>query len=94
MLCYYGAKVGKSIDHDENAAPFRQQESEMQERMTEVEIKLAHLEQSVTELSDAMVAQQRTIHTLERTCEILNNRLQSLDAPAAEQPGDEMPPHY
>lgn len=66
----------------------------MEDRITELEIKLAHMEQTVAELSDEMAAQQRTIDKLERTCEALRTRLQAFDAPAAEQPGDEKPPHY
>jgi len=67
----------------------------MQERLTEVEIRLAHIDQSVTELSDVIYAQQKLITGLEQTCEELRQRMQaSSDGGSSQAPEDEKPPHY
>ena len=67
----------------------------MEERITELEIRLSQLDQSVLELSDSMFAQQKLIDRLAQTCEELRQRIQAAaEAPAAGEPGDEKPPHY
>ena len=67
----------------------------MQERITEIEIKLAHLEQAVNELSDVMYRQQGLIERLEAGYENLKKQANT-DQGAADNPGpaDEKPPHY
>jgi len=66
----------------------------MSERLDEVEIKLAHLELTVTELSDALYAQQQAIERLTRSNERLKQRIEALGE-SAEVPADEqIPPHY
>jgi SlyX protein len=66
----------------------------MQERLTDIEIKLAHLENTVNELSEALYVQQGSMQKLERLCELLQQRIQSMDTPGGENPQDERPPHY
>jgi SlyX protein len=67
----------------------------MQERLTEVEIKLAHIDQSVSELSDVVYEQQKLIQRLAQTCEALQQRIQSAsEAGSGSDSGDEKPPHY
>ena len=67
----------------------------MQDRLTEIEIKLAHLEQSVNELSDVMYRHQGLLERLERSCETLRQRLDEAPGSAASpSPEDEKPPHY
>jgi len=66
----------------------------MAERLDEIEIKLAHLEMSVTELSDALYAQQRSLERVERLCELLQQRLEAQDNAAAPGKDSEIPPHY
>ena len=65
------------------------------ERLTEVEFKLAHQEQALIELNDVITDQQARIMQLEKLCESLIDRMQSLaDAGADESPQHEVPPHY
>lgn len=65
------------------------------ERLTEVEFKLAHQEQTLIELNDVITDQQARIMQLEQLCESLIDRLQSLaDAGPDETPQHEVPPHY
>jgi uncharacterized coiled-coil protein SlyX len=67
----------------------------MQERLTEIEIKLAHLEQSVNELSDVMYRHQGLLERLEQSCENLRLRLDAAGgSEGAQAPEDEKPPHY
>ena len=67
----------------------------MQERITEIEIKLAHLEQAVTELSDVMYRQQGLIDRLEAGYEQLRQRADTdQSGPGNAGPADEKPPHY
>ena len=65
------------------------------ERLVQIETKLAHQEQMLMELDDALTTQQSTIMTLERMCASMAERLQSLGGDdTASPPGDERPPHY
>jgi len=67
----------------------------MQERITEIEIKLAHLEQAVNELSDVLYRQQNLLERLESGYENLRHRMIPDDT-ATDGPNqaDEKPPHY
>jgi uncharacterized coiled-coil protein SlyX len=67
----------------------------MQDRITELEIKVAHAEQALTELSDVLYGQQQLIDQLGQRMEALQQRLDAADgaAPGAET-ADEKPPHY
>ncbi len=67
----------------------------MQDRLTDIEIKLAHTEQSLSDLSDVMYRQQQQIDKLERLIVALNEHLRESQAgPATGGPNDEKPPHY
>ncbi|NOR19569.1 MAG: hypothetical protein GQ538_05720, partial [Xanthomonadales bacterium] len=41
--------------------------SSMQDRLTEIEIKIAHMEQSLSDLSDVLYRQQSLLDQLERS---------------------------
>lgn len=67
----------------------------MQDRLTELEIKIAHIEHSLNELSDVLVRQQTYIDKLEHSVERLYERLQSENGIQTDSdPGGEKPPHY
>jgi SlyX protein len=67
----------------------------MQERITEIEIKLAHLEQAVNEISDVLYRQQNLLERLESGYENLRQRMHSDNtATDGPNPADEKPPHY
>ncbi len=66
-----------------------------EQRIIEIETKLAHQEQLLMELDDALTTQQSTIMTLERMCASMAERMQSLGGDESASPaGDERPPHY
>ena len=70
------------------------QETVMTDRSTEIEIKLAHLEQALNQISDVVYAQQASIEGLERTCEALRQRAVSAESGSDGSPDPEKPPHY
>ena len=65
------------------------------DRLEAIEIKLAHLERAMLELSDVLVRQQREIdRSLERS-QRLAGLIEALESSAASAPpADERPPHY
>ena len=67
----------------------------MQDRITEIEIKLGYLEQAVNELSDVLYKQQHLLDRLEAGYEQLRQRMDSGETGgSATDAGDEKPPHY
>lgn len=66
----------------------------MQERITDIEIKLAHLEQALQEISDVMYRQQQDIERLDQKLERLQEGMSSEGAAGASPDAVEKPPHY
>lgn len=66
-----------------------------QDRLIEIETKLAHQEHLVLELNRVVTDQQQQIARLERSCQSLLDRIRSLsDGGSAGGGLDERPPHY
>lgn len=63
------------------------------DRLINIETKLAHQEHLVSELNDALTSQQAQITKLEARCQSLLERLKEV-AGSADSPVDEKPPHY
>jgi uncharacterized coiled-coil protein SlyX len=65
-------------------------------RLDQIEFKLTHLERALTELSDALVNQQREIERLGARNRQLQDQLETLEAGiGTHTDGDfEKPPHY
>jgi SlyX protein len=64
-------------------------------RIDELEVRLAHQDQTVHELGNEVYRQQRQIAELESIVRQLAARLVPAEAgPAADRPVDETPPHY
>jgi SlyX protein len=67
----------------------------MTQRLDQVEVKVAYLEQANGELSDELFRQRREIEALRERLSVLAGRIESAQsAPAAYAPEDEKPPHY
>ena len=67
----------------------------MDDRITEIEVKLAHVEQAFNELSDVLYRQQQQVDRLELSLEALRQQLQSNeDGASTGLPENEKPPHY
>jgi SlyX protein len=66
-----------------------------EQRLIEIETKLAHQEHLLSSLDDALSRQQAQLTRLEELCRSLLQRIQSLPEPSTEGPAaDERPPHY
>jgi SlyX protein len=64
-------------------------------RLIDIESKLAHQEDMLGELNTALANQQKQLTLLEDLCETLVSRVRSLsDGGPAGDPADERPPHY
>ena len=67
----------------------------MTDRLEQVEVKLAYLEESNAQLGEVIFRQQREIDALKRQVESLKDRFGAVQqAPTAYSPEDEKPPHY
>ncbi len=66
-----------------------------EERLVDIESKLAHQDQLLIELNNVVTQQQEKIMKLEELCRSLVDRVRSMgDARPADTPQDEQPPHY
>ncbi len=66
-----------------------------EDRIIDIETKLAHQEQMLIELNDALTNQQDSIMALERLCASITERLRSMgEGDSTSPPDDERPPHY
>ncbi|NCF52318.1 SlyX protein [Gammaproteobacteria bacterium] len=66
-----------------------------EDRLVDIESKLAHQDQLLQELNDVVTAQQSTIMRLEDLFEALIERVRSIAESSPEPaPPDERPPHY
>ena len=66
-----------------------------EERLVDIESKLAHQDQLLNELNDVVTAQQDRLMQLEELCKTLISRVRSMgEAIPSADAGDERPPHY
>jgi len=66
-----------------------------EERFISIESKLAHQEQLLTDLNDAVTQQQATIMQLDELCKSLISRMRSMgEASSTGDVDHERPPHY
>ena len=66
-----------------------------EDRLVDIESKLAHQDQLLIELNHVVTQQQEKIMKLEELCRSLVDRVRSMgDARSADAPQDEQPPHY
>ena len=66
------------------------------ERLIELETRVAHQERLIDELNDVLTDQQSRLTRLEQTAEALKDRLRTIGegGAGAGDPADERPPHY
>jgi uncharacterized coiled-coil protein SlyX len=63
-------------------------------RLETIEIKLAHLEQSLHELGEAVMRQQRDLDALSARNRELKSQVEMLEGGETSSAGFEKPPHY
>jgi uncharacterized coiled-coil protein SlyX len=67
----------------------------MSDRLEQIEVRIAYLEQANAQLSDALVQQQQELKTLRAQLAAATQRLEAAQsAPTAYTLEDEKPPHY
>jgi SlyX protein len=65
-----------------------------EQRLIELEIKAAYQEDLLQELSKIVAQQQHQILLLEKTCQLLHERMSSFRLEQNEEIIDQPPPHY
>jgi len=66
----------------------------MQDRLTELESKLAFAEDLIETLNQTVIRQQGQIDSLQQQLRLLYERVQDVLPDEARTPRDEIPPHY
>jgi len=66
----------------------------MQDRLTEIETKLAFAEDLIETLNQTVFRQQEQIDLLQAQLRLLHGQLQALQPEDARSPREEIPPHY
>ena len=66
-----------------------------EQRLINIEVKLAHHEQALEEVNQVLTDQQAQLSRLERVCESLVERFRAIsEAPAQDERDESRPPHY
>ncbi|MDD3518809.1 MAG: SlyX family protein [Chromatiales bacterium] len=69
--------------------------TEHEDRIVDLEIRIAHQERAIEELGDALLGQQRLIDALHHELEVLRERLRAIPLSNVARPDEETPPpHY
>ena len=66
-----------------------------EQRLIDIEVKLAHHEQALEEVNQVLTNQQAQLSRLEQVCESLAERFRAIsEAPASDERDEPRPPHY
>jgi SlyX protein len=63
-------------------------------RLEALEIKIAYQEQTISQLNEVILEQQRRLDQLESIYRVLRDKLRSLEEPGGDPDAQEPPPHY
>jgi len=68
----------------------------IEERLVEIETKIAFQEQTIMDLNDVVYEQQKEIQRLSTICDALMKNIKAFseDTPGSNAPANEKPPHY
>jgi SlyX protein len=65
-----------------------------EQRLIDIEVKLAHQEHALDEISQVLTDQQAQLSRLEQVCRSLAERLRSISEGTSAGEHDDKPPHY
>ena len=66
-----------------------------EQRLIDIEVKLAHQEHALDEVNRVLTDQQSQLNRLQQVCQSLADRLRAMSEMAAEEQHDDgRPPHY
>jgi SlyX protein len=66
-----------------------------EQRLTDIEVKLAHQEHALDEINQVLTDQQAQLTRLEQVCQSVVERLRGLsDQTATDERDNDKPPHY
>jgi SlyX protein len=66
-----------------------------EQRLSDIEVKLAHHEQALEEVNQVLTDQQAQLSRLEQVCESLVERFRAVsETPAPDERDESRPPHY
>lgn len=67
-----------------------------EERLVEIETKIAYQEKTIKDLNDVIYEQQQEIERIGTLCQVLVNRVKEISAVTlgVDAPANEKPPHY
>ena len=66
--------------------------AKIENRIDELEIRIAHQDRTIADLSDMLTAQWKKIELLERQLRRLGEELESMES--GDAPANQKPPHY
>lgn len=67
--------------------------TEMQEKLIDLEMRLSFQEETIDQLNDAILHQNKTIEKLTRSLGLLSQKLENIDVESGDI-SDQRPPHY
>lgn len=68
--------------------------SSQEQRLTDLETRIAFQEDSIQTLSDELYRQQKELERVQQLCNLMLQQLQDMPSSGAPGPVDEKPPHY
>ena len=66
----------------------------MDERLTNLEVTVTHLERTVQELNEVVISQQQSIDRLEKELRVLREQMLAVEPSLVKSPEDEEPPPH
>lgn len=65
-----------------------------EQRIDELEIKVAYQDDTINQLNDVIIRQQKDIDRLKMICDGLTDKVSGLSEAMVSKPEDDIPPHY
>ncbi|PXF29660.1 hypothetical protein WH50_19470 [Pokkaliibacter plantistimulans] len=66
----------------------------MEDRLTELETRVAFMDDTINQLNDELVHQQKELETLHRMLHLMHEQMKQMTNPEQSNQGEPPPPHY